>query len=186
MDSMERLEYMEEISALWHFGLNATHMIMRTHFGNAITDPASLVAHKGLLHRTWDAHKPNYAAAKALIRHLLIARLIHCVMYVLPTMIGLFFNECYPNRVKNSVKTWSALREWKLTYKTIEALSKTICSQFAEKAEADKAQAAKDDWLAHEILFIRDALLFLLFEHGVAHTDAGIVLRVMKYWALAF
>ena len=61
-----------------------------------------------------------------------------------------------------------------------------ICSEFAEKAEAEKAQAARDDWLAHEILFIRDALLFLLFEHGVAHADAGIVLRVMKYWALAF
>lgn len=87
VDSMERLEYTEEISALWHFGLNATHMIMRTHFGNAITDPASLAAHKGLLHRTWDAHKPNYAVAKALIRHSLIARLVHCVMYVLAVMI---------------------------------------------------------------------------------------------------
>ncbi|KAI1781804.1 hypothetical protein LXA43DRAFT_907676, partial [Ganoderma leucocontextum] len=144
IDTMERLEYTEEISALWHFGLNATHMIMRTHFGNAITDPASLAAHKGLLRRTWDAHKPNYAAAKALIRHSLIARLLHC------------------------------------------SVSKTICIQFVHQREAEKAQAAGDDWLAHEILFMRDALLFLLFEHGVAHADAGIVLRVLRYWALSF
>ncbi len=78
-----RHEYVEEISALWHFGLNATHMIVRTHFGVAVTDPTSLAAHKGLLRRTWDAKKPNYAAAKSLIRHSLIARILHCVMYVL-------------------------------------------------------------------------------------------------------
>lgn len=77
---MERLEYGEEMSQLFHFALNATHMIMRTHFGNAVTDPTSLAAHKGLLSRTWDAAKPNYAAAKSLIRHSLIARLLHIVM----------------------------------------------------------------------------------------------------------
>lgn len=80
VNSMERLEYVEELSALWHFALNATHMIMRTHFGVAVNDPASLAAHKGLLHRTWDANKPNYAAAKSLIRHSLIARLLRAVM----------------------------------------------------------------------------------------------------------
>ncbi len=76
----ERLENLEIVSALWHFALNATHMIVRTHFGNAITDPTSLAAHKGLLRRTWDALKPNYAAAKSLIRHSLIARILRCVM----------------------------------------------------------------------------------------------------------
>lgn len=77
---MHRLEYIEELSQVFHFALNATHMIMRTHFGNAVTDPTSLAAHKGLLGRTWDAAKPNYAAAKSLIRHSLIARLLHIVM----------------------------------------------------------------------------------------------------------
>lgn len=80
VDSMERLEYVEEISALWHFALQYTHLMMRVHFGHAVLDPTSLAAHKGLLRRTWDVTKPNYAAAKALIRHSLIARLLHCVM----------------------------------------------------------------------------------------------------------
>ncbi|KAH9922988.1 uncharacterized protein B0H18DRAFT_935100 [Fomitopsis serialis] len=82
VDSMERLEYVEETSALWHFALQATHMLMRVHFGNSTLDRSSLATHKGLLHRTWDASKPNYAAAKALIRHSLIARLLHCVMEI--------------------------------------------------------------------------------------------------------
>ena len=68
---------------LWHFALQGTHMIMRTHLGNNVSDPTSLSAHKGLLGRVWDPNKPNYAAAKSLIRHSLIARLLHIVMYVL-------------------------------------------------------------------------------------------------------
>lgn len=58
---MERLEYVEESSAVWHFALNAMHMIMRLHFGDSVLDPGSLAKHKGLLNRTWDTEKPNYA-----------------------------------------------------------------------------------------------------------------------------
>ena len=82
VNSMERLEYCEELSMLWHFALQNTHMIMRTHLGNNVLDPTSLSAHKGLLGRVWDPNKPNYAAAKSLIRHSLIARLLHIAMYV--------------------------------------------------------------------------------------------------------
>ena len=53
---------------------------MRAHYGNATTDPTSLAAHKGLLGRVWDVKKPNYAAAKSLIRHSLIARILHITM----------------------------------------------------------------------------------------------------------
>ncbi|KAJ6608882.1 hypothetical protein B0H10DRAFT_1814913 [Mycena sp. CBHHK59/15] len=82
VNAMERLEYADELSAPWHFALQATHMVMCTHYGHAVEDPASLAAHKGLLERKWDVNKPNYAAAKSLIRHSLIARILHCVMFV--------------------------------------------------------------------------------------------------------
>ncbi|TFK58810.1 hypothetical protein BDN72DRAFT_781558 [Pluteus cervinus] len=81
INAMERLEYGEELSQLFHFALNATHMLMRLHFGNAILDPGSLAKHKGLLNRTWDAAKPNYADGKALIRHSLIARILYSIMW---------------------------------------------------------------------------------------------------------
>ena len=83
INAMERLEYVEELSNLFHFALQATHMLMRTHYGQAVLDPTSLAAHKGLLARTWDVNKPNYAAAKALVQHSLIARILHVVMSVL-------------------------------------------------------------------------------------------------------
>lgn len=74
-----RLEYVQELSQLFHFALQATQMIIRTHLGNGIEDPTSLSAHKGLLRRTWDTNKANYAAAKSLIRHSLIGRIQHAI-----------------------------------------------------------------------------------------------------------
>jgi hypothetical protein len=93
IDTMERLDYVDELSALWHFALNATHMIMRTHLGNAVLDPTGLAAHKGMLHRVWDVNKPNYAEAKSLIRHSLIARILHCVMFAILFSAPLSFND---------------------------------------------------------------------------------------------
>lgn len=84
---MERLEYPEEISQLFHVALNASHLITRLHFGNAILDPGSLAKHKGLLNRTWDAEKPNYADGKALLRHSLIARILYTVMCVIEHLL---------------------------------------------------------------------------------------------------
>lgn len=80
INAMERLEYPEDISEIFHFALNASHLIMCVHFGNAILDPGSLAKHKGLLNRTWDAEKPNYADGKALLRHSLIARILYTLM----------------------------------------------------------------------------------------------------------
>ena len=81
INSMERVEYVEELSNLWHYALQNTHCLMRTHLGHAVLDPTSLAAHKGLLGRVWDETKPNYAAAKSLICHSLIARVLHITMY---------------------------------------------------------------------------------------------------------
>jgi hypothetical protein len=77
---LARLEGIEEWPTLWHFALQATHMIMRAHLGFETMDPHCLARHKTLLRRTWDTKKPNYAAAKSLIRHSLIARVFHITM----------------------------------------------------------------------------------------------------------
>ncbi|KAJ7463566.1 hypothetical protein FB451DRAFT_1180056 [Mycena latifolia] len=49
-----------------------------------------------------------------------------------------------------------------------------------------KAKAANDDYVAHSVYFIQDALFFCKFEKSVSIADAGGVMRVLKYWALAF
>ncbi|KAE9394232.1 hypothetical protein BT96DRAFT_943321 [Gymnopus androsaceus JB14] len=89
---MERLEYGEEM----------------------MTDPTSLAAHKGLLSQTWDTAKPNYAAAKSLIRHSLIAHLLHIVM------------------VKKGWKKWSQLLEWQPVLEEVMQLAEIIQSEFQE------------------------------------------------------
>jgi hypothetical protein len=44
----------------------------------------------------------------------------------------------------------------------------------------------EDDWNAHDIYFVRDALFFCEFEQAVAYADAGRVIRVLRYWCFAF
>ncbi|KAJ7845589.1 hypothetical protein B0H14DRAFT_3683147, partial [Mycena olivaceomarginata] len=168
INAMERLEYVQELSAPFHFALQASHMIMRTHYGHAVEDPASLAAHKGLLNRKWDVNKPNYAAAKSLIRHSLIARILHCVMVI------------------NGFTLYSQLSGWKPTLADIQTIALTISTEFATATAAQKAQAAGDDWMAHSIYFIRDSLFFCMFEKAISFPDPGQLIRVLKYWGLAF
>ena len=65
-------------------------------------------------------------------------------------------------------------------------LAEIIQSEFTTATAAESAKSKKDDYMAHDILFIRDALIFLEFEQAVSHADAGCVLRVLKYWCFAF
>jgi len=76
---MDRLENVAETSLPFHVALQISHGLMRSHYGQ-LMDPTSLADHKAILNRTWDVKKPNYAAAKALVRHSLIARILHIVM----------------------------------------------------------------------------------------------------------
>ncbi|KAJ7895935.1 hypothetical protein B0H14DRAFT_3125075 [Mycena olivaceomarginata] len=168
VNGMERLEYVEELSALWHFALNATHMIMCLHFGNSVLDPGSLAKHKGLLNRTWDAEKPNYADAKALIRHSLISRILYEVM------------------LKKKIKRWADLAKWRPTPSELKNFAEDFVKDFTEARNIERAKNIDDDYYAHSQYFIRDALIFCVFEHGVAFADAGVVLRVLKYWAFSF
>ncbi|KAF6744431.1 hypothetical protein DFP72DRAFT_1078616 [Ephemerocybe angulata] len=167
--SMKRLEYGEELSQLFHFALQATVMLMKTHLGDSIDDPILLAAHKGLLQRIWDVKNANYAAAKSLIRHSLIARLLHIVM------------------VLKGLQQWSDLKNWEPNdYDELKNLASKIYDSFCTTAAAQKALAANDAWSAQDIFFIRDALLFCYFEQSVAWADPERVLRVMRYWCLSF
>ncbi|KAJ6543196.1 hypothetical protein DFH09DRAFT_1088897 [Mycena vulgaris] len=153
INGMEHLEYVEEQSTLWHFALNATHMIMRLHFGDSALDPGSLAKHKGLLNRTWDAEKPNYADAKALIHHSLVS-------------------SC----------TKSYLAKWKPTVTGLSDFAQDFVAEFTITSNVEMSKSVNDDYRAHSQLFIRDAMIFCVFEHAVAFADAGVVLRALTYW----
>lgn len=65
-------------------------------------------------------------------------------------------------------------------------LAKYICKEYATSSSAEKMKEMGDDWLAHDIYFIRDALFFCEFEQAVAYGDPGRILRALKYWCFAF
>ncbi|KAK6977079.1 hypothetical protein R3P38DRAFT_3335013 [Favolaschia claudopus] len=147
INPMERLEYVQEL----------THMLMRVHYGHAVEDPGSLAAHKGLLNRKWDVNKSNYAAAKSLIRHSLIARILHCVMVI------------------KGFTRFSELSQWRPSLADIQAISQRISTEFATATAAQAAQAAGDEC----------PFLLHVWE-AVAFADPGQLIRVLRYWVLAF
>lgn len=89
-------------------------------------------------------------------------------------------------RVLRGMNTWSQLQLWKPDIVDIQKIGLEIFEAFTTSTAAEKAKAGSDDWLAHSIYFIRDALLFCEFEHAVSHADAGRVICIFKYWAFAF
>ena len=65
-------------------------------------------------------------------------------------------------------------------------LTARIVREWTSTKSAEKAKSKEDDWIAHSIYFLRDALLFCEFEDAVANADAGRVLRILRFWCLAF
>jgi len=56
-----------------------------------------------------------------------------------------------------------------------------ITQKYTTTKSAEDAKSKNDDWLAHDIYFICDALLFCEFEQAVATADARRVIHVLKY-----
>ncbi|KAE9395507.1 hypothetical protein BT96DRAFT_997625 [Gymnopus androsaceus JB14] len=151
-ESMESLDFVEKLSALWHFALQAMQMIVHTHLGySPVLDPTSLGTQKQFLNHVWDASKPNYTATKSLIRHSLISRLLHATAVI------------------KGFHTWDELENWRPTCKEIKERAETIRDQFADFKAAEECKVQQDDWNAHSVYFICDALFFLEFDFGHWH-----------------
>ncbi|KAJ6482662.1 hypothetical protein C8R45DRAFT_932266 [Mycena sanguinolenta] len=78
------------------------------------------------------------------------------------------------------------LSKWQPTFIDIQTIAQKISTNFATATAAQKAQAAGDDWMAHSIYFICDALFFCMFKKAVAFADPGQLMHVLKYLVLAF
>ena len=88
--------------------------------------------------------------------------------------------------MKKGFTRWSELKAWRPKFDEVVDLAKYISKDYATSSSAEKMKEMGDDWLAHDMYFIRDALFFCEFEQGVAYGDPGCVLRVMKYWCFSF
>ncbi|KAK6995635.1 hypothetical protein R3P38DRAFT_2800815 [Favolaschia claudopus] len=152
INPMERLEYVQELSAPFHFALQVSP------YAHAVEDPGSLAAHKGLLNRKWDVNKSNYAAAKSLIRHSLIARILHCVMVI------------------KGFTRFSELSQWRPSLADIQAISQRISTEFATATAAQAAQAAGDEWMAHSVYWV------LAFRGVGQHNYARECVEVLVRW----
>jgi hypothetical protein len=97
-----------------------------------------------------------------------------------------FFPSLTPHRLKKKIKRWADLAKWRPTPSELKNFAEDFVKDFTEARNIERAKNIDDDYYAHSQYFIRDALIFCVFEHGVAFADAGVVLRVLKYWAFSF
>ena len=89
-------------------------------------------------------------------------------------------------RAKKGFLRWSELKNWQPNFKEIKSLAKEILLEWADTSAAEKMKEAGDDWQAHDIYYIWDALLFCEFKQAVVHADPGCILQNMRYWCLSF
>lgn len=89
-------------------------------------------------------------------------------------------------RTHRGVHRLSELASWHPSYEQVQEIAEWIYEDWGTSQAARVAKKWKDDWAAHDILFIRDALFFCEFEKAVSWADPGRVMRVLRYWCLSF
>ncbi|KAJ7308756.1 hypothetical protein DFH08DRAFT_823784 [Mycena albidolilacea] len=77
---------------------------------------------------------------------------------------------------KKEIKRRADLSKWKPTPTELETFATEFVQDFTEAKNIEQAKNIEDNYYAHSQYFIRDALIFCVFEHAVAFADAGIVL----------
>jgi hypothetical protein len=83
------------------------------------------------------------------------------------------------SRLQKNIKRWADLAKWRPTLNELTTFAQEFVDDFTTAINADRAKNINDDYYAHSLYFIRDALIFSVFEHSVAFADAGGVLRVL-------
>ncbi|KZT36483.1 hypothetical protein SISSUDRAFT_1130344 [Sistotremastrum suecicum HHB10207 ss-3] len=173
VSEFERLSYTFEVSQPFHMGMNAMVGIIRTHFGDSNVNPASLSSHKELLNRKWDPKKPNYADAKSLVEHSLVARLLDCTMKI------------------KGYETYQDLYKVQPSFKELRELAEKIHTTYLDTRNCGPIFAGSipeqgDHVYGQSGLFSRDALLFFIFEHGVRNGDPGVLWEIIRVWVFSF
>lgn len=75
---------------------------------------------------------------------------------------------------------------WRPSAGEVREIAVSFVDEYTRSSTAEAAQKVGDDWRAHSVYFIRDALIFSVYEDAVSKADAGPMLRVFKYWAFSF
>ncbi|KAI0742044.1 hypothetical protein C8Q80DRAFT_1274366 [Daedaleopsis nitida] len=149
--AFRRMSWVQECAMPFHFQLNAMYMLFRTHLGYpGDNNLSSLEHHRSLLRCSkLDPKKPEYNKAKELLYHSVIARVLDCA------------------RVCLGLPSHEDLRKWNFSWNDILRITTDIMDRFTTTSEAHKHLECGDDILAHAVLFLQDALIFLEFSDAI-------------------
>jgi hypothetical protein len=154
------------------------HGNMVTHFGKpGVYNPGSLWHHNTVLHRIpiVISSLPPFSKCRDLYFISLYARVLHCLLLI-------------SNR-KNLIDYALHIE----SFDSIWVHAEQIRTSFADARLVDDLREARilsesggDIVFENAVLFLRDALISRMFTSAVKHGESGLVLLVLKTWALNF
>lgn len=189
---LNSLEQIVQIPGLFHVAMVAVNMIIETFWssGKSTTNPSSLSFQNTLLKRKPIvlSSMPPYCTSRDLIMVSLYAR----ILSLLPKIGGASNIEQYAQKLanfdtgrKDLSASWYRLKTDVKTLISRYASTQAL-AQLSKRHAMDGTSSKADMVLRHSILFLRDALHLRAFLNAVKRGDSGLMVPILKTWALAF
>ncbi|KAF9556358.1 hypothetical protein CPC08DRAFT_778467, partial [Agrocybe pediades] len=175
------------IPGLFHAKMADMLGLLQTHWGKPNAgnrNPGSLSAHNTRLGRLpiTISSPPTYRVTRDLVFTSLYARVLHCLLLVSETTSL----EQYTTKFT----TWDALVKHAEIIFQKYTQPTTVSKLREQRANEKKNPADKptegDMVFENAVLFLRDALISRLFTDAVKAGDSGVIVLVLKAWALGF
>ncbi|KAJ7671172.1 hypothetical protein B0H14DRAFT_3690343 [Mycena olivaceomarginata] len=84
--------------------------------------------------------------------------------------------------LQNDIKRWADLAKWKPSLEELRDFAHEFVDTFTLATQAENAKELKDDYYRHSCHFIRDALIFCVYEDGRLHNYARECLEILLQW----
>jgi hypothetical protein len=165
------------VPGLFHAKMADVHGNIVTHFGEPNTyNPGSLWHHNTILQRIPIvlSSLPPFNKCRDLYFVSLYARILHCLLLVSKRKT---IND-YALRVSSFEQSWKDAELIRSSF--------TDSDKVAESREARLLCGGGDMVFENAILFLRDALVSRMFSSAVKRGESGLIVLILKTWALSF
>lgn len=167
------------IPGLFHAKMADCHGNLITHFGQpniGARNPASLWYHNTILNRIpiLLSSLPPFSKCRDLYFISLFSRVLHCMLLETKTRTL----DDAAQQLHSLDKLWECATIIKTKYATAEVVN---------NLRQDREQNGKGDMVFENvILFLRDGLISRMFASAVKYGESGLVVSILKVWALSF
>lgn len=170
------------IPGLFHAKMADCHGNLITHFGQpniGAQNPSSLWFHNTILQRIPIVltSLPPFCKCRDLCFLSLYSRVLHCLLLV----SGQKTLDDYSSQIKSLDQIWKHAEDICNKY-----ANTNVVERLRQERQLDSGTRRGDMVFENAVLFLRDALISRMFASAVKHGESGLVVLILKVWALSF